>query len=56
MKRLWSGGRDAEGIATSEMERQLSDAARDEKWVPSTFNHCRSLLMLATGKQDAQGK
>jgi len=56
MKRLWSGGRDAEGIATSEMERQLSDAARDEKWVPPTFNHCRSLLMLTYREARRSGK
>jgi hypothetical protein len=34
----WWGNRDAEGITTSEMERQLSDEARDEKWAPSTFD------------------
>jgi hypothetical protein len=58
MKRLveWWGGRDAEGIATSEMECQLSDAARDEKWAPSTFNHYRSLLMLTYREARRSGK
>jgi integrase len=48
MKRLteWWGSRDAESITTAETERQLSDAARDEKWAPSTFNHYRALVML----------
>lgn len=42
----WWGNRDAESLTTAEMERKLSDAARDEKWAPSTYNHYRSLLML----------
>jgi site-specific recombinase XerD len=48
MKRLvesW-GGRDASSLSGAEMEQRLSDAARDEKWAPSTYNHYRSLLML----------
>src|SRR5580704_2007466 len=38
------------------MERQLSDAARDEKWAPSTFNHYRSLLMLTYREARRSGK
>jgi len=52
----WWGNRDAEGITTSEMERQLSDEARDEKWAPSTYNHYRSLLMLTYREARRAGK
>jgi hypothetical protein len=38
------------------MERQLSDAARNEKWAPSTFNHYRSLLMLTYREARRSGK
>jgi integrase len=58
MKRLveWWGGREAEGIATSEMERQRSDAARDVKWAPSTFHRYRSLLTLTYREARRSGK
>ncbi len=48
MKRLieWWSNREAESLTSSEIERKLSDTARDEKWAPSTYNHHRSLLML----------
>jgi hypothetical protein len=42
----WWGSRDAESLTMGELERQLSDAARDKRWAESTFNHYRSLLML----------
>ena len=34
----------------------FSDAARDEKWAPSTFNHYRSLLMLTYREARRSGK
>ena len=42
----WWGSRDASSIEDLEMEKRLTDAARDEKWAASTFNHYRSLLMM----------
>jgi hypothetical protein len=49
MKRLveWFGNRDAESLNGQEMEKRLADMAADENWAASTYNHYRSLLMLA---------
>ncbi len=49
MKRLkeWFGSREAESLAGQEMEKRLSDVATAEKWAASTYNHYRSLLILA---------
>jgi integrase len=52
----WWGGRDAESVTTSDMEQQLSGAAREEKWKPSTFNHYRALLMLTYREARRAGK
>jgi site-specific recombinase XerD len=52
----WWGNRDAESITTAEIERQLSDVARDEEWAASTFNHYRSLLMLTYREARRAGK
>jgi integrase len=52
----WFGSRDAESITTAEIERQLSGAAHDEKWAPSTYNHYRALLMLVYREARRAGK
>lgn len=52
----WWGNRDAESLSTAEIEQRRSDAARDEKWKPSTFNRHRSLLMLTYREARRVGK
>lgn len=58
MKRLteWFGNREAESLTGQEMEKRVSDAAAKEKWAASTYNHYRSLLMLAYREARRAGK
>jgi hypothetical protein len=58
MKRLkeWFGNREADSLSGPEMEKRLSDVAAAEEWAASTFNHYRSLLMLAYREARRIGK
>jgi len=58
MKRLkeWFGGREAESLTGPEMEKRLSDVAAAEELAASTYNHYRSLLMLAYREARRAGK
>lgn len=58
MKRLveWFGNREAESLTGQEMEKRLSDVTAAEKWAASTYNHYRSLLMLAYREARRAGK
>jgi integrase len=58
IKRLveWFGNREAESLTGQEMEKRISDVAITEKWAASTYNHYRSLLMLAYREARRSGK
>jgi integrase len=58
MKRLveWFGYREAESLTGHEMEKRLSDWVATQKWAASTYNHYRSLLMLAYREARRAGK
>ena len=43
----WFGTHHAEELTPKEIENVLARAAEKEKWAPSTFNHCRSLMSLS---------
>ena len=58
MKRLkeWFGNRQVESLSVPEIEEQLCEAARAEKWAASTFNHYRALMMLVYREARRAGK
>jgi integrase len=58
MKRLkeWFGSREAESLTGPEMEERLSGVAAAEGLAASTYNHYRSLLMLAYREARRAGK
>ena len=52
----WFGAREAQSLSSAEIERRLSDAARENKWCPSTHNHFRSTLSMIYREARRAGK
>lgn len=52
----WFGSREAESLESQQIEKRLSEAAKERKWTPGSYNKYRSLMMMVYREARRAGK